>query len=117
MEAEGALKEYGETMRRNRELLGLSIRDAAQRAGVSKNTILRLESGLPVNWNTHVKVSRSYGRVPGPPGSRRTAIVEGLHYRKAPLETRPWIPVRIDKNGAAEIFAGTEEIDADERNR
>jgi len=114
---ESSLKEYGETMRRNRTLLGLSIRDAAERAGVSKNTILRLEAGLPVHWNTHVKVSRSYGRVPAPPETRRTEVVEGTHFRKQPIGTRPWIPVRVGKDGAAEIFSNSESTHQEERNR
>lgn len=116
-DSDDALREYGDTMRQNRVLLGLSLRDAAEKAGVSKNTIMRLEAGLPVNWSTHVKISRAYGRVPAPPQNRYTEVVSGIHFKKQPLETRPWLPVRIGKDGAAEIFKSSETIDQQERNR
>ncbi|MBI1332681.1 MAG: helix-turn-helix domain-containing protein [Armatimonadetes bacterium] len=104
-------------MRQNRLLLGLSLRDAAEKAGVSKNTIIRMEAGLPVNWSTHVKVSRAYGRVPASPQNRQTKVVSGQFYCKQPLETRAWLPVRIGKDGAAEVFKNSEQIDQQERNR
>jgi|GEM_PF-1509404 len=116
-DSDEALREYGDTMRQNRVLLGLSLRDAAEKAGVSKNTIMRLEAGHPVIWSTHVKVSRAYGRVPAPPQNRHAEVVSGEHYRKQPQETRPWLPVRIGKDGAAEIFKSEEAIDQEERNR
>jgi len=114
---EEALPEYGNTMRQNRILLGLSLGAAAEKAGVSKNTIRRLEMGLNVNWSTYAKVSRAYGRVPAPPQYRHTEVVSGTHYRKQPLETRPWLPVRTGKDGVAEIFETSETIDQKERNR
>jgi transcriptional regulator with XRE-family HTH domain len=112
-----SLEEYGLTMRRNRQILGLSVRDAALRAGVSKNTVLRLEAGLPVTWSTHVKVSKAYGRVPARPEARKAGTEQGAHFSKQPFETRPWIPVRVDKNGVAEIFSDSQAVPQDERNR
>lgn len=111
------LKEHGETMRQNRILLGLSIREAADRAGISKNTILRLEAGLPVTRATHRKLSQAYGRAPISPEQRRTSAVEGKHYRLHTLPERVWIPTRIGKDGRAEIIENPRAGEQDERNR
>lgn len=48
-------------MRAVRERAGLSLREAAARAGVDKNTIMRVEAGLPVRETSRVRLCAGYG--------------------------------------------------------
>lgn len=44
------VKEYGAIARQKRKEMGLSVRELADRVGVSKNTISRFELGRNVTW-------------------------------------------------------------------
>ena len=49
------------TLRQLRESLGLGIRDAAKRAGVSPATLSRVERGYDCSVVTLIKIARGYG--------------------------------------------------------
>ena len=49
------------TLRQLRESLGLGIRDAAKRAGVSPATLSRVERGYDCSVATLIKIARGYG--------------------------------------------------------
>jgi len=108
---------FGESMRRNRAMLGLSVRDAAERAGISKNTILRIESGLPVQKASVVRLSRAYGMVPIDPAHRKKTSVEGEHYCYQPLEAAVWYANRVNTEGLVDAYSEPGFSDPTERNR
>lgn len=112
-----SLRLIGESMRRNRALLGLSVREAADRAGISKNTVLRLEAGMPVQKASLVKLSRAYGMVPIDQTEKRQKSVEGQHFRFQPADLAVWYATRLNADGQAESFTNPEVQDEAERNR
>lgn len=115
MVVDEGLKDYGESMRQNRQVLGYSVRDAADLAGVSKNTILRLEAGLPVQKSTRVKLCRAYGMVAREPSPDRAA--EGANYRLQKREGLIWIPTRVTPDGHAEAYEHDRPLTDAERQR
>lgn len=114
---EEALLEYGESMRRNRVLLGYSVREAAEKAGVSKNTILRIEAGLPVQKATFVKLARAFGMVPTDPATKRPAVTEGKYYKLQSADEAIWYATTVNKSGEAEASTNDELASQAERNR
>ena len=51
----------GQRLRRARQRQGLSVRDVAERAGMSKTSVVRLEAGGPVRPSTVVRVCAALG--------------------------------------------------------
>jgi transcriptional regulator with XRE-family HTH domain len=109
--------EYGASMRRNRQLLGLSVRDAATRAGVSKNTILRLESGRPIHRGSQAKLCRAYGCVPIDPADRQPPSREGTHYKLQSKAEQTWYATRLNAEGEAEAHTSPVIQEEGERER
>jgi transcriptional regulator with XRE-family HTH domain len=112
-----AWREYGETMRRDRMLLGLTVREAADRAGISRNTVARLESGLPVQKASIARLCKVYGCVPTDPTTRRPPQKEGAHFRLHTNAEAVWYAVRINEEGAAEPLQSKDAGDPRERQR
>jgi transcriptional regulator with XRE-family HTH domain len=54
-----SLTELGVRIRTHRQRQGLSVRDLAERAGIDKNTVLRIEKGLPTSYNTLVSIGEA----------------------------------------------------------
>lgn len=74
------LLRYGAYMRELRKRSGLSLREVAEAAGVDKNTLLRLEAGLPVRKSSRSSICRVYGVLdlePGHPPAKRVGEVSG----------------------------------------
>ncbi|HWD39444.1 MAG TPA: XRE family transcriptional regulator [Fimbriimonas sp.] len=116
-EVEKAWREYGEGMRRNRLLLGLSIRDVAEKAGISKNTIARLESGKPIQKSSVRSICQVYNCAPTDPTSRRPAQHEGKNYRHFTNGEAVWYALRVDENGKVEQIPGKDAREQEERQR
>lgn len=112
-----ALQEFGASMRRNRVLLGYSVREAAERAGISKNTILRIETGLPVQRATRQKLCRAYGCVPTDPEDRRAPQHQGKHFKLQTRDEAVWYATRIGADGQAEAYTNDRVQSPNERNR
>ena len=53
------------TVREIREERGLSLRTLATKAGVSRNTLARIESGLPIRRSTKAKIAKALKVPPG----------------------------------------------------
>ena len=58
------LKEIGERMAALRKARGLTQTDAAERAGLSRNTLYRAEQGDNPTLHTVIRLLRIYGRLP-----------------------------------------------------
>lgn len=58
------LKEIGQRMAGLRRARGLTQTDAAQRAGLSRNTLYRAEQGENPTLHTVIRLLRAYGRLP-----------------------------------------------------
>ncbi|AIE84438.1 XRE family transcriptional regulator [Fimbriimonas ginsengisoli] len=111
------LAEFGASMRRNRNLLGYTVRDLAELAGISKNTLLRVESGLPVQKATREKLCRALGMVPTDPASRRPGANEGAYYRLHTNADAVWYATKVNRNGEAESSTNERIGDPAERSR
>lgn len=59
--SEAAYLMYGRRMKAIRERADLTVREAARKAGVNKNTILRLEAGCPIRESTRARICAAYG--------------------------------------------------------
>jgi len=104
-------------MRRNRVLLGWSVREAADRAGISKNTILRIEAGLSAQKSSVEKLSRAFGMVAIDPSGPRPSALEGKHFKLQTRESEVWYATRVGEDGKARGFTNDEIQNSDERNR
>jgi len=116
-EAAEALKEFGASMRRNRALLGYTVRDLAERAGISKNTVVRVEAGLPVQSATRTKLCRALGMVPTDPKTKKPPASEGRFYRVQTQEEAVWYATTINEEGQADAYTNDRIGDPGERNR
>lgn len=116
-ELAAAWREYGAVMRQNRTLLGISLREAATRAGISRNTVARLESGLPVQRTSVERLCRVYGCVPTDPTTRRPPVREGRYYRLHSNADAVWYTVRVNGEGLAEGVESERAADPRERRR
>lgn len=112
-----ALREFGESMRRNRTLLGYTVRDLAERAGISKNTVLRVEAGLPVQNATRTKLCRALGMVPTDPTTKHPPANEGKFYRLQTNDEAVWYATKINENGEADAYTNDRVTSSDERHR
>jgi transcriptional regulator with XRE-family HTH domain len=115
--ASEAYQEFGASMRRNRVLLGYTVRDAAEKAGISKNTILRVEAGLPVQRATREKLCRAFGMVPTDPTSRKPSANEGKHYKLQTNADAVWYATTVNEQGEADGYTNARIGDAAERSR
>ncbi len=104
----------GARVRRARLRQGLSIRETAERAGVDKNAILRLERGKGTSIATLCKVgmalreSMNVLTMPEPPPEDRAAV----HRAK---DDKWWPPVQ--RNARFDAHTWFESLDLEERNR
>lgn len=112
-----ALQEFGASMRRNRLLLGYTVRDAAEKAGISKNTILRVEAGLPVQRSTREKLCHALGMVPTDPATRKPAAGAGRFYKIQTNAESVWYATIVNAQGEAEGYTNERIADSAERSR
>lgn len=107
--SETALRPYGRRMRGVRERAGLSLREAAARAGVDKNTVVRLEAGLPVREASRQKICAAYGvfcRDPEDLDGR----VEGEGFAVLPADARRWHRARVPGPDGPSVVTTFEEF-------
>lgn len=84
-----ALVAYGRHMADLRRRAGLSIRSVAKTAGVDKNTILRLEAGLPVRNASRERICQVYGILNILPTQLPDNEI-GQHYAKTRADGMTW---------------------------
>lgn len=85
---------YGRHMADLRRRAGLSLREVAQKAGVDKNTVMRLESGLPVRNASRERICRCYGVFNIMPAHTHKSDV-GKHYAKSQLQNMLWHRAKV----------------------
>lgn len=94
---------YGQRMRRVRERAGLTLREAALRVGVNKNTLLRLERGERLRKQTLVKICAGYGVLFLDPEAIPNRE-EGVHYALHLPEGEQWLRTRVnDLDGPSRV--------------
>lgn len=95
----------------------MSLREAAARAGVSKNTILRLESGLPVRYESRRKLCAAYGIFCFDP-DHESGRVGGEGYALHPRASLKWHRAKLPGPGSDSVVASADEYaDPGERAR
>ncbi len=89
-----ALVRYGQRMRILRQRAGFSIREAANRAKVDKNTLMKLERGEAVRGSIRKKICRAYGIMELDPfGPEET--VYGDHFALHRRDSERWFRTRL----------------------
>lgn len=92
--ADKALTTYGEMMKGLRHRAGLTIREAAEMAGINKNTVLRIEAGQEARRSSRHKLCAAYGIFSLEPDSMpdvilgehfATTVPDGLRWHRAKL--------------------------------
>lgn len=107
----------GHVMRQNRLVHGWSIREAAEKSGVSKNTIRRIESGLPAHDRNHEKLCRAYGAVPLPTEQFKQPSGQGKNYVLQKRADQTWYALRVNAEGKSEVFRSGDSLTDAERAR
>lgn len=85
----------GKRMREIRLRAGMSIREAAQRSGVDKNTVLRIEAGKPVRDQTIQRMCQTYGFIPFVPAKAGVSKV-GIGYAMHRKEGERWTQLALE---------------------
>jgi len=108
---------FAATMRQNRLFRGFTIREAADLAGISKNTVVRLESGLRIQKTSLAKLCKVFGCYPLETFPAQNAPNEGKYFRKHGTQCMLWYGTRVRADGNHEPFDPTSELTPDERQR
>ena len=87
-DTDAAAKRVGPRVRNLREVRGLSLRELSERVGVSKNTLLRLEQGLPIAEPLLVKICNALQTIP--PNLMVSDEDWSLPYRVHRAAEAPW---------------------------
>lgn len=108
---------YGRYMSDLRRRTGLSLREVALAANVDKNTILRLEAGLPVRNSSREQICKVYGVLNiSPEDLPRREI--GAHYAKNVRDGMKWHRAQITNPEETSIISTNDEMqDPEERRR
>lgn len=88
--------EFGRRIRLVRQRAGLSLRDAAQLTGISKNTILKLERGTPIRDALRSQLCARYGILDLKPGDAPFSHV-GTGWAMHLATGEQWQRIRPDK--------------------
>lgn len=107
---------YGRRMRRVRERAGLTLRQAALRVGVNKNTLLRLERGERLRKQTLVKICVGYGILYLDPEAT-SKREEGAHYALHRPEGERWLRTRVTELDGPSRVTRPRGIDAADQRR
>lgn len=86
---------FGARIREIRQRAGLTVRETAAKAGVNKNTILRIEAGKPLRFSTMEKVCEALGIVPGTPPSEGLSV-RGQHFAAHRSSKERWVCFALD---------------------
>jgi transcriptional regulator with XRE-family HTH domain len=89
-----SLEAYGRLMRDVRRRAGLSVRSAAVAAKVDKNTILRLEAGLPIREKSRLQICSAYGIFDLLPGTE-PRMVQGEHFAYTSTSLQQWYRAKL----------------------
>jgi len=104
-------------MRLNRLLKGWKGSEAAEKAGISKNTVRRVEAGLAVHDSNLAKLCRAYGAVPDGPTGFWMPSARGNNFILQTNQDHTWLAMRILASGDSEVFRSDKELTDKERNR
>lgn len=104
------LEAFGKRMREIRIRAGLSIRDVSLRAGVDKNTVMRLESGKPVRAESNDKICRTYGVLNIAPVHSETFREGGQGYGVFRKGQGNWYRMVVSDGEAPSVISTNEEM-------
>lgn len=109
---------FGVRMKEIRKRANISIREAAARAGIDKNTVQRLEVGLPVRRLSRESICRVYGVLSFAPSLQSLASEGGEDYRVFRNDEGTWFRMKLhDEHEPSEISTNDEMQLAAERLR
>ncbi len=104
-----ALLAYGRYMCDLRKRLGLSLREVAVQAKVDKNTILRLEAGLPVRNGSRGRICQVYGVLNIPPEDLPKREL-GAHYAKNNRDGMKWHRAQVTDPASPSTISSSDEM-------
>lgn len=110
-------KLFGRRMRAIRERAGLTVRDVARDAGIDKNTVCRLEAGLPIRESTRLKICEFFGVLPLPLEHHLEERHLGKHFARHRPERERWFRLRTQGGSPTDIIDSDDIQDPHERRR
>lgn len=109
---------FGSRLRQIRVRAGISIREAAVKANVDKNTILRLETGKPVRKKTMQRICDSYGVLSATDLHATTGAESGVGFASARAGSGTWFRMKLVADHEPSLVSTSGEIQQpEERHR
>jgi transcriptional regulator with XRE-family HTH domain len=104
---------FGQRVRAVRKASRLSIRELSGRAGVDKNTLVRIEKGCPVRVSTLHRVCAALGVIP-PVGNETFHAPVGNGYSVSDAQLEQWIRLNVDDPNEPSLVASSTGIQSQE---
>lgn len=106
----------GARMREIRLRAGISIREASIRSGVDKNTVMRLERGLPVREGSREKICAAYGVLSMRPAFDDEAVERGEGFAVSRRGVGRWYRMDLVNDYEPSVVSTSDDVQ-DERER
>lgn len=109
---------FGRRLRTLRLKAGLSIRQISARAGIDKNTVLRIEAGEPVRQQSLLRLCNSFGILGLPLSAHTQPRLEGEHFVVHQREKEAWFRLQLkEAQDPSKILESVDLMDPRERHR
>ncbi|ARU40240.1 hypothetical protein CCB80_03425 [Armatimonadetes bacterium Uphvl-Ar1] len=107
----------GVRMREIRLRAGISIREASARSGVDKNTVMRLERGLPVREGSREKICAAYGVLSMRPAFEDVAVERGEGFALSRKGIGRWYRMDLVNDYEPSLVSTSEEVQEERERR